>query len=416
MSQEVQTKEKKKGKAQHITLAIFIGLVLGILFGIFMPGRYDGLLPVIDLISSLYMNALRMMIYPLVFCSLIVGIQGIGSVSATGRVGFQSVLYYCMTTLFASLLGLFLPRMLGVGKGVNITMAEADIEATQFTSLLDTVKGLIPSNPIASFANGDMLQVLVFAIIIGITSLTIGSKAEPFVKVCESINEIAIKIVTVVMYFTPIGVFCSIAGVVYANGTETILALAGVLIALYVTMLIYVIVIYGGMVKLIGKVSMREFFTKVMPAALNAFGTCSSSATLPISKKCADELGVPNEISSLSLPLGATINMDAVSILMSFMIVFFANACGVEVNLGLMVVIMLSNTLLSIGTPGVPGGAIASFAALSAIAGLPAGIMGVYISVNTLCDMGATCANVLGDLACSTAMKETVKLNKETAE
>jgi Na+/H+-dicarboxylate symporter len=168
------------------------------------------------------------------------------------------------------------------------------------------------------------------------------------------------------------------------------------------------------MAKFIGKVSMREFFVKVMPAALNAFGTCSSSATLPISKRCADELGVPNEISSLALPLGATINMDAVSIVMSFMIVFFANACGVEISLGMMVVVVLSNTLLSIGTPGVPGGAIASFAALASVAGLPGGIMGVYISVNTLCDMGATCANVLGDLACSVAMKETVLLDNKS--
>lgn len=175
-------------------------------------------------------------------------------------------------------------------------------------------------------------------------------------------------------------------------------------------MLVYIIFIYGGIVKCIGKYPVGAFFKKIMPAALNAFGTCSSSATLPISKKCADDLEVPNEISSLALPLGATINMDAVSILMSFMIVFFANACGMKLSMGTMVIVLLSNTLLSIGTPGVPGGAIASFAALASIAGLPVGIMGVYISINTLCDMGATCANVVGDLACSVAMKETVKL------
>lgn len=403
----------KNKRSFNITLAIFIGLVAGILFGLFMPGRCEWALPAIELVSSLYMNALRMMIYPLVFCSLIVGIQGIGSVSATGRVGGQSVLYFVCTTVFASLLGLFLPRALGLGKGVSIEMVESSIEAIQFTSLLDTVKNLIPSNPIASFANGDMLQVLVFAIIVGITCLSLGKKAEAFVKVAEAVNEISVKIVSAVMYVTPVGVFCSIAGVVYANGGETIIALAGVLAALYVTFLLYVLIVYGGIVKLLGKCSLREFFTKVMPAALNAFGTCSSSATLPISKRCADELGVPNEISSLALPLGATINMDAVSILMSFMIVFFANACGVEVNLSLMIVVMLSNALLSIGCPGVPGGAIACFAALATIAGLPAGVMGVYISINTLCDMGATCCNVLGDVACSVAMKETCKLDKK---
>ena len=401
----------KTKRTINITLAIFIGLVLGVLFGLFMPGRYEFLLPVVELVSSLYMNALRMMIYPLVFCSLIIGIQSIGSVSATGKIGGQSVLYFAVTTLFASTLGLFLPQMLGVGKGVTIQMMESDVEAAQFTSLVDTVKNLIPSNPVASFANGDMLQVLVFAIIMGIACLILGKKAEPVVKLCESLNEICVKVVTWVMYCTPVGVFCSIAAVMYANGIDTMIALGQVLIALYVTMFVYILVIYGGIVKVIGKYPVGKFFKTIMPAALNAFGTCSSSATLPISKRCADELGIPNEISSLALPLGATINMDAVSIVMSFMVVFFANACGVELDLGLMVVVMLSNTLLSIGALGVPGSAIACFAALASIAGLPSGVMGVYISVNTLCDMGATCCNVLGDLACSVAMKRTVKLD-----
>lgn len=401
----------KAKKSINITLAIFLGLVLGILFGLLMPGRYEFLLPAVELVSSLYMNALRMMIYPLVFCSLIVGIQGIGSVGATGRIGGQSVLYFAVTTLFASTLGLFLPQMLGVGKGVSIQMMESDVEAAQFTSLVDTIKNLIPSNPVASFANGDMLQVLVFAIVMGIACLALREKARPVVQLCEALNEICVKVVTWVMHCTPVGVFCSIAAVMYANGIDTMIALGQVLIALYVTMFLYILIVYGGIVKFIGKYPVGKFFKTIMPAAMNAFGTCSSSATIPISKRCADELGIPNEISSLALPLGATINMDAVSIVMSFMVVFFANACGVELDLGLMVVVMLSNTLLSIGAPGVPGSAIACFAALSSIAGLPAGVMGVYISVNTLCDMGATCCNVLGDIACSVAMKQTVKLD-----
>lgn len=398
-------------------MAILLGLVLGILFGLFMPGRYEFALPVVELVSSLYMNALRMMIYPLVFCSLVVGIQGIGSVGSTGKIGGQSVLYYAGTTLFASTLGLFLPKMLGLGKGVSIQMVESNVEAAKFTSLIDTVKELIPSNPVASFANGDMLQVLVFAIIVGIACLTLGKKAEPVVKLCEALNEVCVKVVSWVMYCTPVGVFCSIAAVMYANGIETMIALGQVLIALYLTFFLYILLIYGGIVEFIGKYPLGKFFRTILPAGLNAFGTCSSSATLPISKRCADEMGVPNEISSLSLPLGATINMDAVSILMSFMIVFFANACGVELSFSMMVVIMLSNTLLSIGAPGVPGSAIACFAALSTIAGLPAGVLGVYISVNTLCDMGATCCNVLGDLACTVSMKRTVKLeSKENAK
>ena len=372
-------------KAIRLSLAILAGLILGALFGLVMPAWAE---PVTSFISTVYLHGLTMMIYPLVFCSLIVGIKGIGSVSATGRVGGQALLYFIGTTLFASLLGLFLPKALNIGN-------------------------LIPANPFASFANGNMLQVLAFAIIIGITCLVLGPKAEPFVKLCEAVDHISVKIISAVMYTTPVGVFCSLAGTVHVNGLQTILSLAAVLGTLYLVMLLYIVIVYGlVLVKGIGKFSLKRFFVTALPAALNAFGTASSSATLPISKRCTDEMEVPNEISSLALPLGATINMDAVSIVMSFMIVFFANATGTDLPYGLLAVVLLSNTLLSIGAPGVPNSAIASFAALAAIAGLPAGIMGMYVSVNILVDAGATCCNVLGDIASAVAMKRTCRLHQ----
>ena len=216
------------------------------------------------------------------------------------------------------------------------------------------------------------------------------------------------------MYFTPIGVFCTIVPVVEANGTKTILSLATQLIILYVTFYGFALIIYGGSVKILGKTSPVKFFKAIMPAALNAFGTCSSSATIPISKQCVEEeLGVSNKITSITIPLGATVNMDAVSILMSFMIMFFANACGIHVSIPLMIIILLANVLLSVGTPGVPGGAIASFAALATMAGLPAGVLGVYISINTLCDMGATCVNVIGDMACCSVLKNVIQIEEE---
>ena len=408
---------KKNWYTSHITLWIFIGLAAGIAFGflgMFQEGLFTTVKPALDLVYTLYINALRMMVFPLVFASIVMGIQGIGSVGKTGKVGGQTLLYYCGTTVFASLLGLFLPKLLGIGKGVAFTLdATNPYGAVEFKSLLDTVKNLIPANPIASFANGDMLQILVFAVIIGVVCLMIKEKAEPFVKVVDAINEISMKIISFIMYFTPIGVFSSIAIVIQSNGIDTVISLGATLLILYITYIFYAVFVYGGLVKFVGKVSIREFFKKVMPAALNAFGTCSSSATIPLSKKAADDLGVPNEVSSLAIPLGATINMDAVSILMSFMIVFFGNATGTPISFGMLAIVLLANALLSIGCPGVPGGAIACFAALSAIAGLPAEIMAVYISVNTLCDMGATCVNVLGDVACSVAMKETCKLDKK---
>ncbi len=396
---------------KHITGAIFTGLVLGILTGLFLAGRFAPVLTVTSMIGSIYMNALNMMIFPLVFCSIIMGITSIGNIRTTGRITGGALLFFLSTTALASLVGLIIPRVIHLGRGVSFEMVTSDIEATEMTSILDTIQNLIPSNPVAAFAEGNMLQVLVFAVIVGFVLISIGEKGEPLLKVIDSLNEVCLKVISTVMYFTPIGVFCTIVPVVEANGTSTIISLATQLIILYIAFFGFAIIVYGMAVKVIGKASPFEFFKAILPAALNAFGTCSSSATIPISKKCMeDDFGVSDKITSIAIPLGATVNMDAVSILMSFMIMFFANACGIDVSISMMVIILLANVLLSIGTPGVPGGAIASFTALAAMAGLPAGVMGVYISINTLCDMGATCVNVIGDLACCAVLKEKIKL------
>ena len=397
---------------KHITFAIFAGLVLGILTGLFLADRFAPVLTVTNLLGGIYMNALNMMIFPLVFCSIIMGIASIGNIRTTGKITGSALLYFIVTTALASFMGLIIPRLIHLGRGVQFEMAASDIEATQFTSILDTLKSLIPSNPVAAFSNGNMLQVLVFAVITGFALISIGEKGEPLLKVIDSLNELCLRVISVVMYFTPIGVFCTIVPVVEANGTATILSLATQLIILYLAFFGYAFLVYGLSVKVLGKVSPITFFRAILPAALNAFGTCSSSATIPISKQCVEEeLGVSNKISSIAIPLGATVNMDAVSILMSFMIMFFANACNITVSIPMMIIVLLANVLLSIGTPGVPGGAIASFAALATLAGLPAGVMGVYISINTLCDMGATCVNVIGDLSCCVVLKEKLDVN-----
>ena len=399
---------------KHITGAIFVGLILGICTGLFLAGRFGLILTVTSLLGGIYMNALNLMIFPLVFCSIVMGICSIGNIRTTGKITGSAMIFFLSTTALASLAGLIIPRLIHLGKGVSFEMATSDIQATDMSNILDTIKNLIPSNPIAAFANGNMLQVLVFAVIVGFALIAVGEKGNPLVKVIDSLNEVCLKVISTVMYFTAIGVFCTIVPVVEANGTETIISLATQLIILYIAFFGFAIIVYGLAVKIIGKESPVRFFKAIMPAALNAFGTCSSSATIPISKQCMEEdMGVSNQITSIAIPLGATVNMDAVSILMSFMIMFFANACGINVSVSMMIIILLANVLLSVGTPGIPGGAIASFAALATMAGLPAGIMGVYISINTLCDMGATCVNVIGDLACCVVLKEKIKLKKD---
>ena len=391
-----------------ITVWIALGLGLGIIVGLIMPGW---LYMPLTVIASIYMSALKMMIYPLVFCSLIMGIVGIGSIAKTGKIGLYSLLWFTGTTAVASALGLVLPRILHLGEGARITSTDTAVEAATFTGLVDTLENIIPGNPFNAFTEGNMLQVLAFSVIIGIACLALKEKAKAFVDFCSALNEISIYVVGKVMLCTPLGVFCCIATVIYTNGKDTIIQLAQVMSTLYITYFLYALIVYGGIVKIFGKYSPLRFFKNVAPAALNAFSTCSSNATLPLSMKCAtEEIGVPEEVAALVLPLGATINMDAVSIVMSFMITFFASALGIELSVGTMVTILACNVLLSIGTPGVPGGAIVAFAALAPVAGIPVQqILGVYISVNTLADMGATCVNVLGDLAVATVLKQTFR-------
>lgn len=402
----------KKKKTYSSTIWVLIALVAGILVGMIMP---DFLSRPFSVITGIYMSALQMMIFPLVFCSIVLGIVGIGNISKTGKIALHAVIIFTLTTALAAFIGLIVPRFLHLGEGVTITAQNYDIEAANIGSIVDTIRTLIPSNPLNAFVQGNMLQVLVFAAIIGFACISVRDKAEPFVKLVQSVNDIAIAIVTFIMKFIPIGIFFSIANVIHTNGPSIILQLGYILIAMYIVFFLYGLIVYGCMVKFIGGMNPLKFFKGIAPAAMNAFATCSSSATLPLSMECADKnLHLPREITSLTLPLGATINMDAVSIAMSFMITFFATALGIHISLGTMIGLLAANVLLSIGTPGIPNGAIASFAALAPMAGLPVDqIIAMYASVNALIDMGATCINVIGDLACSVVLKKTLHYDSD---
>lgn len=252
---------------KHITGAIFTGLILGILTGLLLADRFTPILTVTGVIGGIYMNALNMMIFPMVFCSIVMGICSIGNAKTTGKITGYSMIFFLCTTAIASAVGIIIPRLIRLGKGVHFEMATSDIQATEMTSILDTIKNLIPSNPVKAFAEGNMLQVLVFAVVVGFTLIAVGEKGQPLLNVIDSLNEVCLKVISTVMYFTPIGVFCTIVPVVEANGTKTIVSLATQLIILYVAFYGFAIVVYGGAVKLIGKTSPVKFFKAIMPAA-----------------------------------------------------------------------------------------------------------------------------------------------------
>ena len=401
---------------KHITGAIFTGLILGILTGLFLAGRFEPVLTVTSLIGSIYMNALNMMIFPMVFCSIVIGICSIGNARTTGKITAASMIYFLCTTALASLCGLIIPRLIHLGKGVKFEMATADIQATEMSSILDTLKNLIPSNPIAAFADGNMLQVLVFALIIGFTLIAVGEKGTPFLNLIDSVNEVCLKIITTIMYFTPIGVFCTIVPVVEANGTETIISLATQLVILYVAFFGFAIVVYGLSVKLIGKQSPLKFLKAILPAALNAFGTCSSSATIPLSKQCMEEeMGVSNQITSIAIPLGATVNMDGTSIMQGVAVIFVAQIFGITLSPSDLVTVIITATLASIGTSGVPSVGLITLAMVFQSVGVPTEGIALIMGIDRILDMLRTAVNITGDAVCTTIVANQEGLvNKET--
>ena len=385
-------KEKKK---LSLSVWIFIGMIVGILVGLCFLKKPEFTTDYLKPIGTIYINLLKFLVVPVVLFSITDGVVSLKDLKRVGSVGLRTFVYYMFTTAIAVVIGLVLANVFK-GAFPLLQTTGLEYEAKESPSVMQVIVNIFPDNLLKPMVSADMLPVIVVAIFFGAGILAAGDDGIPVGGAVGRMNKVIMQIMMMIIKFTPIGVFCTIVPVVEANGTKTIVSLATQLIILYVAFYGFAIVVYGGAVKLIGKTSPVKFFKAIMPAALNAFGTCSSSATIPISKRCVEkELGVSNQISSIAIPLGATVNMDAVSILMSFMIMFFANACGINVSISMMVIILLANVLLSVGTPGIPGGAIASFAALATMAGLPAGVMGVYISINTLCDMGATCVNFI---------------------
>ena len=386
---------------KHITGAIFTGLILGILTGLLLADRFTPILTVTGVIGGIYMNALNMMIFPMVFCSIVMGICSIGNAKTTGKITGYSMIFFLCTTAIASAVGIIIPRLIRLGKGVHFEMATSDIQATEMTSILDTIKNLIPSNPVKAFAEGNMLQVLVFAVVVGFTLIAVGEKGQPLLNVIDSLNEVCLKVISTVMYFTPIGVFCLMTNVVAVNGADIIGKLALIIGVAYIGYIIHVVVVYGLSVKFLAKMSPLAFFKGIAPAMITAFTTTSSNATLPVNIECCNKMGAEPEVSSFVLPLGATINMDGTAIYQCVATIFLATCCGMTLTLGQMVTIVVTATLASIGTAGTPGAGMIMLAMVLQAMNIPVDMIMIIYGVDRLFDMGRTCLNITGDISCA---------------
>ncbi|HZX18174.1 MAG TPA: dicarboxylate/amino acid:cation symporter [Pseudomonas sp.] len=384
---------------------ILIGLGLGVLTGVLFKADALVLAP----IGTLFLNAIKMLIVPLVFVSLVAGITAMSDSAKLGRISVKTIAIYLITTAFAVSIGLLFGALFTPGEGMNM-VASGVQETKQAPSLVQILVGLVPTNPVAAFAEGNILQIIVFAIALGVSMNLIGEKAAPAVKLFDSLAEVFYKLTDLVMRCAPIGVFALIAGVVASHGIEVLLPLASVIGVIYLASITHMLLVYGGLVSVLARLSPLRFFKGVAPALAVAFSTSSSAGTLPVSIECARKnLGVSQGVAGFVLPVGATINMDGTAIYQGVLALFIAQAFGIDLNAGQYLMIILTATLASIGTAGVPGAGLIMLGLVLTSVGLPLEGVALIAGIDRILDMARTTVNVAGDLMTTTLVGSSEK-------
>ncbi len=393
---------------------IFIGLIAGIIVGIIVGPS----IAIIKPIGDLFIRMIRMIIVPLVLSSLVVGAASIGDIKTLGRIGGKTIGFYLVTTALAVIIGLILGNILMPGVGLELKVENPEVKDVTPPTIGETLINLVPKNPVAAMANGDMLQIIVFALFLGIAMTLVGDKGKTVLDFFDSFAEIMYKLTGVIMQFAPYAVFALIAPIVGKYGLSVIMPLIKVILAVYVGCILHWIIVYSPMVRIFGKMNPITFFRNIAPAQLYAFSTCSSSGTLPLTMECARENNrVSNKIASFVLPLGATINMDGTALYQGVCALFIAQVYGIDLSLGQQLTIVLTATLASIGTAGVPGAGLIMLTLALKSVGLPLEGLALVAGIDRILDMMRTCTNITGDSAVAVAVAATEgELGVEEAE
>lgn len=392
-------REKKK---LSLAVQIFIGLGLGIAAGlIFMAvGKADWAESYVKPFGTIFLNLIKFIVVPIVLTSIIAGVISMKDIRKVGSIGLKTVVYYLMTTACAVVIGLIFANLLKGTFGVLQTTG-LEYEVTSSVSVMDTIVNIFPSNIIQPMADASMLQVIVIALFFGFGIILAGDKGKPVAELIQSLTDVCMIIMELILKLSPIGVFCLITPVVASNGPQVLGSLAMVLLTAYICYIIHAVVVYSLTVKSMAGLSPLAFFKGMAPAMMMAFSSASSVGTLPLNLECAEKLGADREIASFVLPLGATINMDGTAIYQGVCAVFIASCFGINLTLPQMLTIVLTATLASIGTAGVPGAGMVMLAMVLQSVGLPVEGIALVAGVDRIFDMGRTTVNITGDAACS---------------
>ena len=379
MGKRETNKKKKLGLTTKIFIALIAGAVFGIVLHYLIPASSvkDDIIVggVLHVIGQGFIRLMKMLVVPLVFCSIVCGSMSIGDTKKLGTVGVRTLIFYLCTTALAVTVALTIGNIIDPGKGLDMTQVQAnaaDVAEMQATSLTDTLLNIIPDNPIGSLANGNMLQIILFALIVGVILAKLGERTETVGNFFSQFNDIMMEMTMMVMSLAPIGVFCLISKTFAGIGFSAFLPLAKYMLGVMIALLIQCFIVYLGLLKIFTGLSPFKFIRNFFPVMAFAFSTATSNATIPMSiDTLARKMGVSKRISSFTIPLGATINMDGTAIMQGVAVVFAAQAFGINLSITDYITVIGTATLASIGTAGVPSVGLVTLTMVFNSVGLP---------------------------------------------
>ena len=396
-------------KKMGLTTKIFVGMTLGIIFGLIMfkvPAGYvkdkvilDGILA---FVGSGFIRLLMMVLVPVVFTSLACGTASLDDITTLGRIGTKTLAYYMATTVLAICIALVLALFINPGVGVNagdIQLAAPKI--AENVPLVDVFLNIIPRNFFDALTTANMLQIILFAVFTGLAISVAKAKAEWPRKLIEQWNEVFLAMTTMIMAFAPYGVFALTTRTFAKLGYSAMLPLAKYMIAIGIALLIQAIFVYGGMLKVFTGLSYTRFIKNMIPVITVIFSTASSAATLPVNLETVQKMGVSKRVASFTIPLGATINMDGTAIMQGVASIFIAQMFNVELSVMSYATIIITATLASIGTAGIPGSGLIMLTMVLTAVGLPVEGIAMIMGVDRLVDMCRSTINILGDAVCT---------------
>lgn len=405
------TKAKKK---MGLTTKIFVALIAGAIFGMILhyavPAGHikDNILVegILYIVGQGFIRLMKMLVVPLVFCSIVCGSMAIGDTKKLGTVGVRTLAFYLATTALAICVALAMGNLLDPGVGLDmsaISANAAEVQTMESTSMAQTILNIIPDNPIGALANGNMLQIIVFALIVGVILAKLGEKTETVGNFFSQFNDVMMEMTMMVMSLAPIGVFCLISRTFAGIGFSAFLPLAKYMIGVLLALAVQCFIVYLGLLKIFSGLNPIKFIKNFFPVMAFAFSTATSNATIPMSiDTLAKKMGVSKRISSFTVPLGATINMDGTAIMQGVAVVFAAQAFGIVLTPVDYVTVIGTATLASIGTAGVPSVGLVTLTMVFNSVGLPVEAIGLIMGIDRILDMARTAVNITGDAVCTT--------------